>query len=114
MPNPGPLTAIEIVRGGRVIASRTAGKPAADVLRRAADKVAAEMLEAGGLLTLNWDAGRYPQATVTQVVDGRRRVLALRAQGGRYSVDSAQLAPGGQIEVGLSDGLNTVVRAVPR
>jgi hypothetical protein len=114
VPNPGPLIALEIVRGGSVIASRTASKPAAEVLRRAASKTESEVQESGGALTLTWDASRYPQAMVTHVVNGQSRVLALRAQGGRYSIDSERLAPGGQIEVGLSDGLNTEIQVIPR
>jgi hypothetical protein len=51
---------------------------------------------------------------VTHVVNGQSRVLALRAQGGRYSIDSQRLGSGGQIEVGLSDGLNTEIQVIPR
>ena len=114
VPNPGPLIAVEIVRGGSVIASRTADKPAAEVLRRAAAKPVPEMQEAGGALTVTWDAGRFPQAKITHIVDGAPRVLALRAQGGHFSVDRTSLRPGGQIEIGLTDGLNTEVRVVSR
>lgn len=114
VPNPGPLIAVEIVRGGSVIASRTADKPAAEVLRRAAAKAVPEMQEAGGALTVTWDAGRFPQAKITHIVDGAPRVLALRAQGGHFSVDRTLLRPGGQIEIGLTDGLNTEVRVVSR
>jgi hypothetical protein len=114
VPNPGPLAAIEIVRGGNVIASRMAGKPDAEVTRMAAGKVVADLQEAAGLLTLTWDAARYPHAMVTHVVDGKLQVLALRAQGGRYSIDSAQLTEGGRIELGLSDGLNTAIRVLAR
>lgn len=114
VPNPGPLIAMEIVRGGSVIASRIASKPAAEVLRRAASKTESEVQETGGVLTLTWDASHYPQAMVTHVVNGQSRVLALRAQGGRYSIDSQRLGSGGQIEVGLSDGLNTEIQVIPR
>ena len=114
VPNPGPLTAIEIVRGGNVIASRVAAKPAADRPAGPASKLAPEMAEAGGQLTLTWDADRFPQAMITHVVNGKPRVLALRAQGGRYSINSADLAPGGRIEFGLSDGLNTQIGVLTR
>lgn len=114
VPDPGPLATIEIVHGGRVIASRASGKPVGKGRVHPAAKAAAELQEAGGVVTLSWDTDRYSHAMVSQVVDGRRQVLALRATGGRYSIDSARLAPGGQIEAGLSDGLNTDVRVIAR
>lgn len=114
VPNPGPLSAVEILRGGSVIAARSAGKPDAEVMRRAAVKTTADLQEAGGALTFTWDTARYSQAAVTHVLAGQSRVLTLGAQGGRFTIDTAVLPPGGQIEIGLTDGLNTEVKVLAR
>jgi hypothetical protein len=46
--------------------------------------------------------------------DGQRSVLALQAQGGQATFDTAHLPAGGVFEIGLSDGLNGVTLTLQR
>lgn len=114
LPNPGLLTAIEVSKGGAVLARRVAEKAQAESPNLLASKVMANLVESNGLLTLTWNASRYPKAIISHVVDGKRRVLALRAEGGLYSVDSETLEARGIIELGLSDGINSEIHILAR
>lgn len=117
VPNPGPLTAVELARAGSVFASRVAA-PMSDAVRTAAaDRV--QMATVGNDLQLAWDATRHPFASVTHVTDSesgeeRRMVLVLDARGGRIALNGAGLPAGGYFEVSLSDGINTQLRLIPR
>jgi hypothetical protein len=114
VPNPGPLASIEVLRGGSVIASRVAAAQAADTVLRAATRPVLEALEMAGELVIDWDAARYPFASVVHVSDAGRSVQTIDARGGQLRVPTSGLAAGGVFEVALSDGINTRLQVVAR
>jgi hypothetical protein len=66
-----------------------------------------QVREEGGALHLNWDSASHPYLSVTHVAGATRTTLAVDAQGGRAVLPVRGVAPGGQFEFSLSDGLNT-------
>jgi hypothetical protein len=113
IPNPGPLATLEVLRGGAVIAARSASPAAVDAIRAAAVAPGVDAVEAAGELVVTWDAARFPFATVVHVGAAGRTVQAVDAQGGRLRIDTADLT-GGVFEISLSDGLNTQLRVFGR
>jgi len=108
IPNPGLISALEVVLNGRVLA-RQASSAAVSGASSTQEKAVVTMLtfsESGGRLRVNWDASRYPFLTVTHV-GTKRTTLALDAQGGRLDLELLGVPTGGQYEFGLSDGVNT-------
>ncbi|WP_182075311.1 hypothetical protein [Deefgea sp. CFH1-16] len=64
----------------------------------------------GHSVQLTWDSARYTWADATYLAaDGQRRVLGLSLQGGRKSLQLPANVVGGQLEVSLSDGLNSTL-----
>jgi hypothetical protein len=113
IPSPGPLATLEVLRGGAVIAARSASPAAVDAIRAAAVAPGVDAVEAAGELVVTWDAARYPFAMVVHVGAAGRTVQAVDAQGGRLRIDTADLT-GGVFEISLSDGLNTLLRVFGR
>jgi hypothetical protein len=113
LPAPGPLAALEILRGSGVIAVRSAQVSAAE-LTRAAAAVAYESVESAGELRLTWDSARYPFATLSHRGASGTTVLAIDARGGELRVPTSALPAGGSFDLSLSDGLNTQLRSIAR
>ena len=112
--DPGPLERIEVWRAGELLPlqgalARAQRTPAAD---REAPSV--DLEESGGRARVRWNAALAAYASVTHVLDGERRVLALHRQGGTLEVETTGLPAGGSFEVSLSDGLNAQRLTVPR
>jgi hypothetical protein len=103
--HPGAIDKIEVQRDGRVLTQRAARERAL-AAGAAAAPATVQASEAGGVLTLRWDATRHAYLTVTHV-GAARTVIALELQGGSASLPTAALPAGGRFEFGLSDGLNT-------
>lgn len=113
VPNPGPLAALELLRGGSVIASRFAPTPPAELVRAAAVRPVVDAREAAGELVVDWDAAHYPYASVVHVGALGRQVQVLEARGGQMRLPTAGLS-GGLFELSLSDGLNAQVVLIER
>lgn len=112
VPDPGELASVEVLRADRVIATRLS-EVATDRVRAAAVAPAVTSVESDGVVTLSWDAARYPFVSVVHVAAAGRRVLAIDAQAGTLRFGSAELI-GGLFEVSLSDGLNTRLEVIAR
>lgn len=117
IPDPGSIARIALLRDGRTLGERSAapvraqaaGAPAPDVTPWAQRRVD------GSRTSFTWNAARYPLATIEHVQsNGQRSVLALQAQGGQASFDTAHLPAGGVFEIGLSDGLNVLTLTLQR
>ncbi|MDI4633879.1 hypothetical protein J7U46_12550 [Pelomonas sp. V22] len=117
IPHPGAIAALSISRAGQVLhaqgapgeaaAAGEAGEAAAKRrVQQAAAATSVQMTVAQGQLSLQWDAQRWPQLSLTQLgSDGRRRVLAPSLSGGKAQLPVTGEALG--YELGLSDGLNS-------
>ena len=114
VPSPGLLASIEVLRGGAVVAMRSAPPSAIEAVRAASAVAAIDAIEAAGEVMLTWDAARHAYISVTHVGTEGRRVLALDARGGRLALPTTGLPVGGVFEVSLSDGVNTELRVLPR
>ncbi|MBL8324570.1 MAG: IPT/TIG domain-containing protein [Rubrivivax sp.] len=124
----GRLASVEVQGDRRVMAARAARKttPAGSVTGAPAGPTVgplaaagpwAEVARQGDALVLQWDADAKPHATLTLVVAGQRHVLALDAAGGRWRIAAEavrELPAGGEFEVSLSDGVESVLLVVPR
>jgi hypothetical protein len=108
--HPGAIERIEVLRDGRVVQQRSARVRA---LAAPSAPVGVAASEEGGTLRLRWDAALHPYVTVSHVA-GARTVIGLDLQGGSATLPTAALPPGGQFELGLSDGVNTQRLAVGR
>jgi hypothetical protein len=133
LPHPGGAVAtVEVQSERRVMATRGARKAtavppggappggAAGGGARAGAAPAgpwAEVARQGDALVLQWDAEAKPHATLTLAVAGQRHVLAMDAAGGRWRIAAEawrDLPAGGEFEVTLSDGVESVLLVVPR
>lgn len=103
--HPGTIERVEVLRDGRVLTQRAARERSL-AAGAAAVPATVQASEAGGVLTLRWDAVRHPYLTVTHV-GVARAVIALELQGGSATLPVSALPAGGRFEFGLSDGLNT-------
>lgn len=116
--NPGEIAAIEILRDGRKLPLVSAQMPTLPQLSSgvsvAVDGPWVASAINDGRLEVTWNAQVSTYATVTLVLDGTRRILALNARGGQLAIPSATLPKGGMIEVSLSDGLNATLVTLPR
>ena len=64
-----------------------------------------------------WSVADKPYASLALVIGGQRHVLALDATGGRWRIGAEAwrgLPAGGEFEVSLSDGVESVMLVVPR
>jgi hypothetical protein len=102
----GPLARIDVLEGGRLIASHVpAFVPEAPRFEvRAVDK---------NTLSLTWDSRRWPYAAIAHLGD-ERTTLALGLTGGAQLIHTDGLPEGGQLEVSLSDGPDSVSAIVTR
>jgi trimeric autotransporter adhesin len=112
IPNPGVLAKLRIVKDDKVIGEHLAAarfaKPGSDAAPWA------QVNETAASATFTWNAASHSIATLVHLHEGRRTVLALKAQGGSATVDTSALPRGGVFEVGLSDGLNVQMLTLPR
>jgi hypothetical protein len=69
--------------------------------------------EASGQLHLEWDARLHPYGNVIHQGE-RHTTLGLHLAGGSADLSLAGLPAGGWFLIHYSDGLNPVVRAMPR
>jgi hypothetical protein len=106
LPNPGPITSMSLLRGGRVLMTSTA-PPATKDLFDANVRPEVQVSEQGGELRLGWDADKYTYLTVTHVGE-HRTTLAQDLKGGSATLSAAGLPAGGSFELSLSDGLNAM------
>jgi hypothetical protein len=104
--DPGPLERVEVWRADELL-------PLSGALARAQRTPAAgreapsvDWRESGGRVSVRWNASSAAYASVTYVLNGERRVLALHRQGGALEVETTGLPAGGSFEFSLSDGLN--------
>ncbi len=108
IPHPGAIAALSISREGQVLHGQGDASDAA-AKRRAKQAVAGASVQMAvdkGRLSLQWDAARWPQLSLTQLgSDGRRRVLAASLSGGQAQLEATGEAQG--YEISLSDGLNS-------
>jgi len=112
--DPGPLDRIEVWRAGERLPpqgalARAQRTPAAG---REAPRV--DWTESGGRVSVRWNVASSAYASVTHVLNGERRVLALHRQGGTIEVETTGLPAGGSFEFSLSDGLNAQRLTAPR
>jgi hypothetical protein len=112
--DPGPLERIEVWRADERLPlsgafARAQRSPAAS---REAPSV--DWRESSDRLSVRWNASSAAYASVTYVLNGERRVLALHRQGGTLEVETTGLPAGGSFEFSLSDGLNAQRLTAPR
>lgn len=115
LPAPGALSKVDLLRNGVVVPHAAGSRASAKAL--AAPAMAAPTLqwrERGGRLEVSWDASAAPYLAVAHVAGGRRTVLAVQLRGGAATIDVAALAPGGEYEFSLSDGLNARLTVAAR
>ncbi|MCU0925426.1 MAG: hypothetical protein MUF44_05130 [Hydrogenophaga sp.] len=117
LPDPGRIARIALLRDGRTLGERSAAPARVQAAGASAPDSTpwAQRSVAGSRTSFTWNAARYPLATIEHVQpDGQRHVLALQAQGGQATFDTAHLPAGGVFEIGLSDGLNGVTLTLQR
>ncbi len=116
--NPGPLQRIEIVRQGKVVFTRdTEAAPVNTRAKAAVGSTAAGVRTTGGGWVMTWGAADHPRASLTLVIGTSRRVLAVDAEGGRWTIPTAtlqDLPPGGHVELSLSNGIDTLLLKLAR
>ncbi|MGE5160854.1 MAG: IPT/TIG domain-containing protein, partial [Betaproteobacteria bacterium] len=110
--DPGPLERIEVWRAGELLPLQGARAQRTPAAGREAPRI--DWSEDGGRLSMRWNAASAAYASVTHVLDGERRVLALHRQGGTLEVETDGLPAGGSFEISVSDGLNAQRLTVPR
>lgn len=101
VPDVGPLLGLEVRRGDRVLHARAA--PVSSML----PAFAPEIVEKDGALHLRWDARAHPTARVAHV-GAARTTLGLWLTGGEATLPLEGLERGGELELGLSDGMNSM------
>jgi hypothetical protein len=115
VPDPGPLSTVEVLRDGVRIVARESAPAEAGAEPKSLTPATVSVAEAAGALTVTWDAARHPTATVVHVAPGGGRTgLAVRARGGLSVLRTDALPAGGAFEIALSDGLNTERTIVAR
>lgn len=115
VPNPGVIASVQISRGA-VPMRLTTAEVAAPVRATAGEASNAQPMAAvqGNQLEVSWNAAAMPYATVSLLVNNERHTLTINARGGRVTVPLLSLPVGGELEVSLSDGLNTRLVMLPR
>ncbi|MBL8954075.1 MAG: hypothetical protein JNK82_25085, partial [Myxococcaceae bacterium] len=93
------LFAIEVSRGGQVLARRLAGP------QRPPQTAAVKKVTGG--VEVEWDASAFPYAALAHFGEGGRTTLALQLEGGRAFVSTEGLTGAGDFEVSLSDGVQS-------
>jgi hypothetical protein len=100
VPDPGLLARVELVAGGAVLAKATGASVVAS------PKLTLTRVDALNV-RLQWDAAKFPTATVAHFSDsGERTTLGFELTGGDVRVRTDGLQ-GGRFEIGASDGLNS-------
>ena len=112
--DPGPLERVEVWRAGELLPLQGALARAQRTPAAGREAPSVDWEESGGRVSVRWNASLAAYASVTHVLNGERRVLALHRQGGTLEVETTGLPPGGSFEVSLSDGLNAQRLTVPR
>lgn len=116
IPNPGPIASMTVLFEGKAVgAAKSSAEEGRARMQSGSEAATAAVKEANGQLQVRWDAGRHPFATLTWIgASGQRINLAQDLRGGNASVPSSDLPAGGSFELILSDGLNSVRKAIAR
>ena len=112
--DPGPLERIEVWRAGEMLPLQDARARVQRSPAAVREAPSVDWTEIGGRVSVRWNAASAAYASVTHVLDGERRVLALHRQWGTLEVETTDLPAGGSFEISLSDGLNAQRLTVPR
>lgn len=110
IPDQGPMTQLEIGRGSTVLTR---------VSRSRLPTVAppeVRVVELPNSVQLSWDAATFPYAMVSGIKNGERTTYGLNLTGGWAEVLTGPEEPAEarQIEISLSDGINTVSQIIGR
>ena len=113
IPNDGALQSLVVLQGSKTLtridaaAAATASTDGRRTIQAA--PAPASVQAQNGQVVLSWNAVRHPYASLVWVgANGQRVVLAQDLRSGQAVVPAADLPAGGQFELILSDGLNTV------
>ncbi|MBV1777105.1 hypothetical protein KSF73_15400 [Burkholderiaceae bacterium DAT-1] len=108
IPHPGDIARIAVSQSSASrIQSKNALAPGRMLSLTAIRQAAAPSIQwnkSGNRLHITWDHGNWPYASVVSLGTEGRKVMTLRASGGKLDVP---YTAGGRLEIGLSDGLNT-------
>jgi len=108
MPKVDNIASISVIKDGATLAQAQAKvvNGRAKTLAAGAGRAQVQVKEAGGKVTLRWDADAVPFLSVTWTDGTRRLNLAQDLQGGEATLDTHELPAGGRFELIVSDGLN--------
>ena len=113
MESDGALQSLVVLQGSKTLtridaaAAATASTDGRRTIQAA--PAPASVQAQNGQVVLSWNAVRHPYASLVWVgANGQRVVLAQDLRSGQAVVPAADLPAGGQFELILSDGLNTV------
>jgi hypothetical protein len=106
VPDVGMLTAVRVLHASKELLVRKAAAMAPEPQLTARENA--------GWAQIDWDASAYPYATVAHLGGEGRTTLTLSAEGGSVKVSTQGLPPGGELELSLSDGVNSVRRTIRR
>jgi PKD repeat protein len=102
----GPLAGVELLENGQAVATR--------VPLRIPEQARFEVHRvAKDVISLTWDAKRWPHAAVAHLGE-QRTTLALGLTGGSWLIHTERLPEGGELEVSLSDGDDSAVGRIAR
>ncbi|MDX2008204.1 MAG: peptidase M66, partial [Meiothermus sp.] len=101
LPDAGEVTGLEIARGSLPLFSRQLG-----LRPMSTDDPGLRLSESGGFAQLYWSPSVFPYAAVAHL-GPQRTSLALNLTGGEGRLETSDLPAGGQLEVVLSDGINS-------
>jgi len=107
IPDPGPLSRVAVELAGRTLHEIRATAAAG------AASPSLTLTESGGRLAIRGDDALVPHATVTHV-GAARTTLGLWLTGGRATLRTDRLPPGGRFEVDLVGGLEVRESTFPR
>lgn len=108
VPKVDNIASISVIKDGATLAQAQAKvvNGRAKTLAAGAGRAQVQVKEAGGKVTLRWDADAVPFLSVTWTDGARRLNLAQDLQGGEATLDTHELPAGGRFELIVSDGLN--------
>ncbi|WP_374403789.1 IPT/TIG domain-containing protein [Niveibacterium sp.] len=108
LPNPGTIAKVEVLQGAMSLPVTLDSPPVAaaqSVGDAASSTLPLSWSEANGVLTVTWDAARYPVLRVRQL-GAEPMVLALQLTGGKATLPLTGVPAGGKWEFSLSGGFN--------
>ncbi|WP_172201655.1 IPT/TIG domain-containing protein [Niveibacterium sp. COAC-50] len=108
LPNPGTIAKVEVLQGAMTLPLTLDSPPVAAAQSVGDTATSASPLswsEANGVLSVTWDAARYPVLRVRQL-GTEPMVLALQLTGGKATLPLTGVPAGGKWEFSLSGGFN--------